>query len=156
RPTRSAAPSAFQDPDSDRSNMDLKPSEVATVLKSEIEGFAGRMQKSSVGTVLMVGDGVARVHGLDDCMMSELLDFGNGVYGLALNLEEDNVGAVLLGSDMLIKEGDTVRTTGRVISVPTGMAMVGRVVDSLGRPVDGKGAIDVAESDYRPIEGRSP
>ena len=80
--------------------MDLKPSEVATVLKEEIEGFQGKMHKSSVGTVLMVGDGTARVHGLDDCMMSELLDFGNGVFGVALNLEEDNVGAVLLGSEI--------------------------------------------------------
>ncbi len=136
--------------------MDLKPSEVATVLKSEIAGFQGRMQKSSVGTVLMVGDGVARVHGLDDCMMSELLDFGNGVAGVALNLEEDNVGAVLLGSDAKIKEGDTVRTTGRVISVPTGLQMCGRVVDALGRAVDGKGDIRTSEADLRPIEGRSP
>ena len=136
--------------------MDLKPSEVATVLKAEIEGFQGRMQQASVGTVLMVGDGVARVHGLDDCMMSELLDFGNGVFGLALNLEEDNVGAVLLGSDALVKEGDTVRTTGRIISVPTGMGMVGRVVDALGRPIDGKGPVHTTEADMRPIEGRSP
>jgi F-type H+-transporting ATPase subunit alpha len=136
--------------------MDLKPSEVATVLKSEIAGFAGRMQKSSVGTVLQVGDGTARVHGLDDCMMNEMLDFGNGIFGVALNLEEDNVGAVLLGSDAKVKEGDTVRTTGRVISVPTGLQMCGRVVDALGRAVDGKGEIKVQPSDYRPIEGRSP
>ena len=136
--------------------MDLKPSEVATVLKSEIEGFAGRMQKSSIGTVLMVGDGTARVHGLDDCMMNEMLDFGNGIFGVALNLEEDNVGAVLLGSDAKVKEGDTVRTTGRVISVPTGLQMCGRVVDALGRAVDGKGEIKVGPNDLRPIEGRSP
>ena len=136
--------------------MDLKPSEVATVLKSEIEGFAGRMQKSSVGTVLMVGDGVARVHGLDDCMMNEMLDFGNGILGVALNLEEDNVGAVLLGSDTKVKEGDIVRTTGRVVSVPTGLQMCGRVVDALGRAVDGKGEIKVGPNDLRPIEGRSP
>ncbi|MCB9879525.1 MAG: F0F1 ATP synthase subunit alpha [Planctomycetes bacterium] len=136
--------------------MDLKPSEVATVLKAEIEGFQGRMQKSNVGTVLMVGDGVARVHGLDDCMMNEMLDFGNGIFGVALNLEEDNVGAVLLGSDSKVKEGDTVRTTGRIISVPTGLQMCGRVVDALGRAVDGKGDIKFSESDLRPIEGRSP
>jgi F-type H+/Na+-transporting ATPase subunit alpha len=136
--------------------MDLKPSEVATVLKSEIEGFAGRMQKSSIGTVLTVGDGTARVHGLDDCMMNEMLDFGNGIYGVALNLEEDNVGAVLLGSDAKVREGDTVRTTGRVISVPTGLQMCGRVVDALGRAVDGKGDIKVGPNDLRPIEGRSP
>jgi len=136
--------------------MDLKPSEVATVLKAEIEGFQGKMQKSNVGTVLMVGDGTARVHGLDDCMMNEMLDFGNGIFGVALNLEEDNVGAVLLGADSKVKEGDTVRTTGRIISVPTGLQMCGRVVDSLGRAVDGKGDIKVEDSDYRSIEGRSP
>jgi F-type H+-transporting ATPase subunit alpha len=136
--------------------MDLNPSEVTSVLKQEIEGFAQKTRKSNVGTVLQVGDGVARVHGLDECMMSELLDFGNDVFGLALNLEEDNVGAVLLGSATMVKEGDLVRTTGRIISVPTGMALVGRVVDSLGRPVDGKGPVQVADSDYRPIEGRAP
>jgi F-type H+-transporting ATPase subunit alpha len=136
--------------------MDLKPSEVTTVLKEEIEGFRGRMQKSSVGTVLQVGDGVARIHGLDDCMMSELLDFGEGLYGMALNLEEDNVGAVLLGSDTGVKEGDTVKTTGRVISVPSGLGLAGRVVDSLGRALDGKGPVQAAESDYRSIEGRAP
>ena len=136
--------------------MDLKPSEVATVLKSEIAGFQGRMQKSSVGTVLMVGDGTARVHGLDDCMMNEKLDFGNGIYGVALNLEEDNVGVVLLGSDAKVREGDTVRTTGSVLSVPTGLQMCGRVVDALGRAVDGKGEIKVGPNDMRPIEGRSP
>ena len=136
--------------------MDLKPSEVTTVLKEEIEGFKGQLKKSSVGKVLSVGDGVARIHGLDDCMMSELLEFPGDVFGVALNLEEDNVGCVLMGSDTLIAEGDTVKTTGRIISVPTGMAMIGRVVDALGRAVDGKGSIDVPESDYRPIEGRSP
>jgi F-type H+-transporting ATPase subunit alpha len=136
--------------------MDLKPSEVATVLKAEIEGFQGKMQKSNVGTVLMVGDGTARVHGLDDCMMNEMLDFGNGIFGVALNLEEDNVGAVLLGSDSKVKEGDTVRTTGRIISVPTGLQMCGRVVDALGKAVDGKGDIKTADADMRPIEGISP
>ncbi len=136
--------------------MDLKPSEVTTVLKQEIEGFESQMQKSNVGTVLQVGDGVARVHGLDECMMSELIEFPNGVFGVALNLEEDNVGAVLLGSDTKVKEGDTVKTTGRVISVPTGMALIGRVVDALGQAVDGKGPINVSDADYRPIEGRAP
>ena len=136
--------------------MDLKPSEVTDVLKKEIEGFTGELKKSNVGSILQVGDGVARIHGLDECMMNELLEFPNGVFGVALNLEEDNVGAVLLGSSTLIKEGDTVKTTGRIISVPTGIAMFGRVVDALGAPVDGKGAIKVSESDYRTIEGRSP
>ncbi|MCA8943714.1 MAG: F0F1 ATP synthase subunit alpha, partial [Planctomycetes bacterium] len=136
--------------------MDLKPSEVTSVLKQEIEGFEGSMQKSNVGSVLQVGDGVARIHGLDECMMSELIEFPGGVSGVALNLEEDNVGAVLLGDETKIKEGDTVKTTGRVISVPTGMGLVGRVVDALGNPVDGKGPIDVTEADQRPIEGRAP
>jgi F-type H+-transporting ATPase subunit alpha len=136
--------------------MDLKASEVTNVLKQEIEGFTGEMKKSNVGTILQVGDGVARIHGLDECMMNELLEFPNGVRGVALNLEEDNVGAVLLGSSTLVKEGDTVKTTGRIISVPTGLAMFGRVVDALGNPVDGKGAINVTEADFRTIEGRSP
>ncbi len=136
--------------------MDLRASEVTNVLKQEIEGFTGEMKKSNVGTILQVGDGVARIHGLDECMMNELLEFPNGVRGVALNLEEDNVGAVLLGSSTLVKEGDTVKTTGRIISVPTGLAMFGRVVDALGNPVDGKGAINVTEADFRTIEGRSP
>ena len=135
---------------------DLKPSEVTSVLKSEIEGFEGGTSMSSVGTVLQVGDGVARIYGLDDCMMSELLEFPNEVMGVALNLEEDNVGAVLLGEAASVKEGDTVRTTGRIISVPTGLQLCGRVVDSLGRPLDGKGPIPWTEEDLRPIEGRAP
>jgi F-type H+-transporting ATPase subunit alpha len=136
--------------------MELRPSEVTAVLKREIEGFAEKLKQEKVGTVLQVGDGVARVFGLSDCMMSELLEFPNGVYGVALNLEEDNVGAVLLGDDTLIKEGDVVKSTGRIISVPTGPAMLGRVVNALGQSLDGKGQIDLPESEYRPIEGRSP
>ncbi|MEM7204892.1 MAG: F0F1 ATP synthase subunit alpha [Planctomycetota bacterium] len=136
--------------------MELKQSEVTSVLKEEIAGFAGQMRKSNVGTVLQVGDGVVRIWGLDECMMNELLEFPGNVYGVALNLEEDNVGAVLLGSASAIKEGDTVKTTGRIISVPTGLQMAGRVVNALGQPVDGKGPVQVADSDYRPIEGRAP
>ncbi|MGE0141644.1 MAG: F0F1 ATP synthase subunit alpha [Planctomycetota bacterium] len=136
--------------------MDLKASEVTSVLKKEIEGFDVATKKSSVGTVLSVGDGVARVFGLDDCMMNELVEFGAGVFGVSLNLEEDNVGVVLLGDETKVKEGDVVRTTGRVMSVPTGLPMVGRVVDALGNPVDGRGAIQTKESDLRPIEGRAP
>ena len=136
--------------------MELRPSEVTSVLKKEIEGFEGGLSQEKVGTVLSVGDGVARVFGLEGCMMSELLDFGNGVMGVALNLEEDNVGAVLLGDDTKIKEGDTVKSTGRIISVPTGDVLLGRVVNALGEPVDGKGPIDVPESDYLPIEGAAP
>jgi F-type H+-transporting ATPase subunit alpha len=136
--------------------MDLNPSEVTSVLKQEIEGFESRTKKSNVGTVLQVGDGVARVHGLDECMMNELIEFPNGIFGVALNLEEDNVGAVLLGNETGVKEGDEVKTTGRIISVPTGDAMLGRVVDGLGRAVDGKGAISTTDADLRPIEGRAP
>jgi F-type H+-transporting ATPase subunit alpha len=136
--------------------MELKQSEVTSVLKQEIAGFAGQMRKSNVGTVLQVGDGVARIHGLDECMMNELIEFPGGVFGVALNLEEDNVGAVLLGQAASVREGDTVKTTGRIISVPTGLPLIGRVVNALGQPVDGKGPIAVSQSDYRPIEGRAP
>ena len=136
--------------------MDLKQSEVTTILKEEISGFEGQMHKSNVGTVLQVGDGVVRVHGLDECMMNELIEFPGGIFGVALNLEEDNVGAVLLGDAAKVREGDTVKTTGRVISVPTGLKLVGRVVNALGQPIDGRGAIQLDESDYRSIEGRAP
>jgi F-type H+-transporting ATPase subunit alpha len=137
--------------------MELRPAEVTAVLKQELKGFEGKVSMDkSVGTVLQVGDGVARIYGLDQCMMSELLEFPGGVMGVALNLEEDNVGAVLLGSDQKIKEGDLVKCTGRIISVPTGMGLIGRVVNALGQPVDGKGPLKATEADQRPIEGRSP
>jgi F-type H+-transporting ATPase subunit alpha len=133
--------------------VDLRPAEVRSILKKEIEGYEGKTGVEDVGTVLSVGDGVARVYGLERCMMSELLDFGNDIFGIALNLEEDSVGAVLLGSDTGIKEGDTVRSTGRVISVPVGEALVGRVVDALGRPMDGLAPISIDE--LMPTEGRA-
>jgi F-type H+-transporting ATPase subunit alpha len=136
--------------------MDLRPGEVTSVLKKEIEGFRSETQVQSVGTVLSVGDGVARVYGLDDCMMSELVEFPGGVRGVALSLEEDNVGCVLLGDATKIKEGDVVRNTGRIISVPTGPGLLGRVVNALGDPVDGKGALAVTPADYRPIEQPAP
>ena len=136
--------------------MDLRPGEVTSVLKKEIESYKGESSLQSVGTVLSVGDGVARVYGLDDCMMNELLEFPEGVRGVALNLEEDNVGCVLLGSATKVKEGDMVRTTGRIISVPTGMSLLGRVVNALGDPIDGKGPLAVTESDYLPIERPAP
>ena len=136
--------------------MELHPSEVTSVLKREIEGFDASASTSKVGQVLQVGDGVARVYGLDDCMMSELIEFPGGVMGMALNLEEDNVGCVLLGDATSVKEGDTVKSTGRIISVPTGDAMLGRVVDALGKPLDGKGAIETTDDDLRPIEQTSP
>jgi len=136
--------------------MDLRPAEVTSILEKEIETYQGETAMQSVGTVLSVGDGVARVFGLDDCMMSELLDFQNGVRGVALNLEEDNVGCVLLGDATKVKEGDTVRSTGRVISVPTGDQLLGRVVNALGDPRDGKGPLGVTDKDWRPIEAPAP
>ena len=136
--------------------MELKAAEVTDVLKKELKKYRSSLKMENVGTVLMVGDGVARVYGLDQCMMSEILEFPNGVFGMALNLEQDNVGAVLFGSEQKIKEGDEVRTTGRLISVPTGEKLLGRVVNALGQPVDGKGPIEVPEEEYYPCEGRAP
>lgn len=134
--------------------MALRPDEVASILKKEIEGYEEKLQMETVGTVLQVGDGVARVYGLDDCMASELLEFADGLYGIALNLEEDNVGAILLGSDENVKEGDTVKTTGKIVQVPVGEALLGRAVNALGQPVDGKGPITADK--FMPIEGRAP
>ncbi len=132
--------------------MDLRPAEVTSILKQEIESYQGETSMQSVGTVLSVGDGVARIYGLDDCMMNELLEFSSGVRAVALNLEEDNVGCVLLGDATKVKEGDEVRSTGRIISVPTGDQLLGRVVNALGDPIDGKGPLGVSDSDYLPIE----
>src|SRR5262245_4539453 len=136
--------------------MDLRPAEVTSILEKEIESYQGETAMQSVGTVLSVGDGVARVYGLDDCMMSELLEFAGGVRGVALSLEEDNVGCVLLGDAAKVKEGDQVKTTGRILSVPTGDALLGRVVNALGDPIDGKCAVSIPESDYLPIERPAP
>jgi F-type H+-transporting ATPase subunit alpha len=136
--------------------MDLKPAEVTSILEQEIENYDQGSSMQSVGTVLSVGDGVARVYGLDDCMMNELLEFGGGVRGVALNLEEDNVGCVLLGNAAQVKEGDTVQATGKVISVPTGDALLGRVVNALGDPLDGKGPLGTTDADLRPIEQPAP
>ncbi|MBI1379727.1 MAG: F0F1 ATP synthase subunit alpha [Planctomycetaceae bacterium] len=136
--------------------MDLRPAEVTSILEKEIESYGGESSMQSVGTVLSVGDGVARVWGLDDCMMNELLEFEGGVRGIALNLEEDNVGCVLLGDAAKVREGGTVKTTGRIISVPTGHQLLGRVVNALGDPVDGRGPLGVSESDYLPIEQPAP
>jgi F-type H+-transporting ATPase subunit alpha len=136
--------------------MDLRPAEVTSILKREIENYQGDSKIQSVGTVLTVGDGVARVYGLDDCMMNELLEFAGGVRGVALNLEEDNVGCVLLGDATKVKEGDRVKSTGRIISVPTGPELLGRVVNALGDPIDGKGPLAVTASDYLPIEQPAP
>ncbi|MDA1265847.1 MAG: F0F1 ATP synthase subunit alpha [Planctomycetota bacterium] len=136
--------------------MDLRPAEVTSILEKEIENYGGDSRMQSVGTVLSVGDGVSRVYGLDDCMMNELLEFQNGVRGIALNLEEDNVGCVLLGDAAKVREGDTVKATGRIISVPTGDQLLGRVVNALGDPIDGKGPLGTTAADLRPIEQPAP
>ena len=136
--------------------MELQPSEVTSILKAEIQSFKSEASTEQVGQVLQVGDGVARIYGLDNCMMSELVEFPGGAMGMALNLEEDNVGVVLLGDASSVREGDTVKSTGRIISVPTGDQLLGRVVDSLGNPVDGKGELGTTDDDYRPIEQSAP
>src|SRR3712207_3996541 len=134
--------------------MQLSPTEITNILKDQIQNYESTSDISEVGTVLQVGDGIARIHGIRNCEAMEMLEFPNGVVGLALNLEEDNVAAVLLGNDALISEGDTVKRTGRVMSVPVGPAMVGRVVNPLGQPVDGGPAIET--TDFRPMEFKAP
>ncbi len=124
----------------------LKAEEISELIKKQIADFEKRVDVSEVGSVIKVGDGIARVYGLDKCMASELLEFPNGVYGMALNLEEDMVGAVLFGEDKLIKEGDIVKRTGKIMEVPVGEALVGRVVNAIGQPIDGKGPIDAKDS----------
>ena len=130
--------------------MNLRPEEISSVIKDQIKRYADKLEVSDVGTVIQVADGIARVHGLQNAMQGELLEFPGEVYGMVLNLEEDNVGAVLLGSNRNISEGDTVKTTGRVVEVPVGDAMTGRVVNALGQPIDGKGPIETNK--YRKIE----
>ncbi len=134
--------------------MRIEPDEVSSVIRDEIERYGGAVEAVGVGTVVQVGDGIARVYGLSGAMASELIQFPGDIYGIALNLEEDNVGCMLMGPDTEIREGDIVRTTGRIAQVPVGEALVGRVVDSLGRPIDGKGAI-VSER-MRPVETEAP
>ena len=130
--------------------MNLRPEEISSVIKEQIERYATGLEVSDVGTVIQVADGIARIHGLEKAMQGELLEFPGGVYGMVLNLEEDNVGAVLLGSQKNINAGDTVKTTGRVVEVPVGDTMLGRVVNALGQPIDGKGPIQTSK--YRQIE----
>ena len=130
--------------------MNLRPEEISSVIKDQIKRYASELEVSDVGTVIQVADGIARVHGLENAMQGELLEFPGEIYGMVLNLEEDNVGAVLLGSHKNINEGDTVKTTGRVVEVPVGDAMLGRVVNALGQPIDGKGPIQTDK--YRKIE----
>ena len=134
--------------------MKLRPEEISSIIRQQIEEYEAQVEVSDVGTVIQVGDGIARVYGLEECMASELLEFPGGTLGMALNLEEDNIGCVILGPYTHIKEGDTVKRTGRIISVPVGEALIGRVINPLGQPVDGKGPI---KSDkYRSIERIAP
>lgn len=134
--------------------MKLRPDEISDVIKKQIQDYQKQYEVSEFGTVIQVGDDIARIFGLENCMASELLEFSNGVFGMAMNLEEDNVGAVILGSDEGIKEGDIVKPTGRVVEVPVGEALIGRVVNALGQPIDGKGPIRTTET--RPIESPAP
>ncbi len=134
--------------------MELRPEEISNIIKQQITNYQSQIKLTNVGTVVSVGDGICHIHGLEECMASELLEFEGGVYGMAQNLEEDLVGAVLLGSDQDIREGDTVKRTGRIVSVPVGEALLGRVVDALGAPIDGKGPVKTKET--RPIEMPAP
>ena len=126
--------------------MNIKPEEITSIIKKEIERYEKHIQTVDSGTIIQVGDGIARVYGLDDCMEGELLEFPNNVYGMALNLEQDNVGCVLLGSEEGIREGDIVKRTNRIVQVPVGEELIGRVVDSLGNPIDGKGPITTTKT----------
>ena len=134
--------------------MELRPEEITKIIRSQIKNYENKIELSETGVVILVGDGIAKASGLDKCMAGELVEFPNGSFGMAQNLEEDTVSIVILGSDQGIKEGDTVKRTGRVVSVPVGSGMIGRVVNALGEPIDGKGAIP-AEG-YRPIEMPAP
>lgn len=134
--------------------MELRPEEISSIIKEQIKRYENKIDLQDVGTVIQVGDGITRIHGLEKCMAGELLQFDGGVYAMALNLEEDFVGAVMLGSDENIKEGDTVKSTGRIVEVPVGEQLLGRVVNSLGQAIDGKGPISTGE--FRPIETNAP
>ena len=126
--------------------MKIRAEEISAIIRKQIENFDKQATKTEVGTILEVGDGIARVHGLDNVEAGELVEFPGGIVGMALNLEEDNVGVVIFGEDRHIKEGDEVKRTGRITEVPVGDALIGRVVDSLGQPIDGKGPLETTES----------
>ena len=134
--------------------MELKPEEITKIIRNQIKNYERKIEVSETGVVILVGDGIAKASGLDKCMAGELVEFPDGSYGMAQNLEEDTVSIIIMGSDQGIKEGDIVKRTGRVVSVPVGQALIGRVVNALGEPIDGKGAIE-AEG-YRPIESPAP
>ncbi|MDH5679102.1 MAG: F0F1 ATP synthase subunit alpha [Nitrospinota bacterium] len=134
--------------------MGIKAEEISSIIKEQIDKYEQKIELKEVGVVISVGDGIARIYGLENCLAGEMLEFPGGIIGMAFNLEEDNVGAVLLGSDIEIKEGDEVKRTGRIFEVPVGMAMVGRVVNAIGEPIDGKGAITT--DTYGPVERIAP
>ena len=134
--------------------MELRPEEISKIIRSQIENYENKMETSETGVVILVGDGIAKASGLDNCMAGELVEFPDGSYGMAQNLEENTVSIVILGSDQGIKEGDVVKRTGKVVSVPVGAKLIGRVVNALGDPIDGKGAIKA--DDYKAIESPAP
>ena len=134
--------------------MQLKPEEISKVIRSQIKYYENAIQQNETGTILMVGDGIARASGLVNCMAGELLEFEDGSYGMAQNLEENSVSIVIFGSDENIGEGQTVKRTGKVVSVPVGDALIGRVVNALGQPIDGAGPVDTKE--FRPVESKAP
>ncbi len=134
--------------------MNLRPDEITNIIKEQIKNYSSKIELTDTGTVVTVGDGIANIHGLEKCMSGELLEFENGIYGMALNLEQDFVGTIMLGSDTNVKEGDVVKRTGRIVSVPVGEELLGRVVNSLGQPIDGKGPVLTTET--APIEKIAP
>ena len=134
--------------------MNLRPEEISSVIKEQIKRYKSELEVADVGTVIQVADGIARIHGLENAMAGELLEFPGDVFGMVLNLEQDNVGAVLMGDDKNIKEGDIVKATKRVVEVPVGDALKGRVVNALGQPIDGKGPLDTDK--YRKVERVAP
>src|SRR5438045_1361427 len=134
--------------------MDIKAEEISKIIREQIGSFAVDVDVAEVGSIISIGDGIARVHGVENAMAGEMLEFPHGVFGIALNLEEDSVGAVLLGEFREIKDGDEVKRTGRIISVPVGDEMLGRVVNALGQPIDGKGPITTKQ--FSPIERLAP
>lgn len=134
--------------------MSLRPDEISSIIKQQIENYGAAVKTDDVGYVLQSGDGIARIYGLQSCMSGELLQFENNVYGMAQNLEEDNVGCVILGDDREIKEGTTVKRTGKTVQIPVGNSLIGRVVNPLGQPLDGKG--DIATDSYRPVDFMAP
>ncbi len=134
--------------------MQLRPEEISSVIKAQIKNYDTKIEQSETGRIILIGDGIARASGLEKCMANELVEFSNGEYGMALNLEENSVSIVMLGSDKGVREGDLVKRTGKVVSVPVGEALIGRVVNALGQPVDGKGPVEATET--RPIESPAP